>query len=476
MRRETVWARRGGDPAFSATVTVRARATQPWEEILGFLEPGWGVREPYPPRGGQRQFVIQARDEDGLARLLEAAAAHRQVLACQDRLWTVSAGGRIQVRSRIPVGSAADLTMAYTPGVARLATRIAADPQAAWEVTGRRNRVAVVSDGTSVLDLGAVGPLAALPVMEGKAALLARLAGIDAVPLCLDATDVDQMVAAVRVLAPSFGAVCLAGVAAPACFTAQRRLQRSLKIPVFGDEEHGTAIVVLAALRTALSVIGKDLSVARIVIIGTGPAAAATARLLARTDATDVIIVGKAGVLDAEDESLPPYQRGIASMTNPRRVIGGLTDALAGADAVIGLSPKVPMTRGLVASMADAPIVFALADREPELRAELLDDVAAVLATGRPDYPNQLVSALAYPGVLRGALDGRATRITPDMHLAAADALTGLIAARASATRLLPDVLDPAVVPTVAAAVAARVPRAAHRESGEIRAGEGIAG
>ncbi|WP_412538736.1 malic enzyme-like NAD(P)-binding protein [Longispora sp. K20-0274] len=250
----------------------------------------------------------------------------------------------------------------------------------------------------------------------------------------------------------------VAGVAAPACFTAQRRLQRSLKIPVFGDEEHGTAIVVLAALRTALSVVGKNLPTARIVIIGTGPAAAATARLLARTDATDLVIVGQSGVLDAEDETLPAYQRGVASMTNPRRVRGGLTDALSGADAVIGLSPQVPMTRPLVASMAAAPIVFALADREPELRLELLDGVAAVVATGRPDYPNQLVSALAYPGVLRGALDSEASRITPDMHLAAADALAGLIAARASATRLLPDLLDPAVVPTIAAAVAAAAP------------------
>ncbi|WP_412538735.1 hypothetical protein R8Z50_23125 [Longispora sp. K20-0274] len=205
MRKETVWARRGGDPVFSATVTVRAGAALSWEEVLDFLEPGWGVREPFPPCGGQRRFVIQARDEEGLARLLLAAEGSRHVLACEDRLWAMSAGGRIQVRSRIPVGSASELAMAYTPGVARLATRIAADPGMAWQVTGRRNRVAVVSDGTCVLDLGAVGPLAALPVMEGKAALLARLAGIDAVPVCVDTADVDHLVATVRALARRSG-------------------------------------------------------------------------------------------------------------------------------------------------------------------------------------------------------------------------------------------------------------------------------
>ncbi|WP_130332248.1 NAD(P)-dependent malic enzyme [Micromonospora kangleipakensis] len=329
--------------------------------------------------------------------------------------------------------------------------------RAADEVTGRRNRVAVVTDGTAVLGLGDVGPAAALPVMEGKAALFVHLAGIDAVPICLATKHPDEFVSAVRALAPSFGGIDLEAIAPPACFEVERRLQEALDIPVFHDDQHGTAIVVLAALRNALRVVGKRVELARLVVVGAGPAGTATARLLVAGGATDVVVVVRGGVLHHDDmPRLPLHEARLAGLTNRRRVRGGLADALAGADAVVGLSRAGVLTRELVASMGEAPVVFALAAPEPEIRPERVSDIAAVVATGHVDYPNRVDNALAFPGVFRGALDARAPRITMPMRLAAADVLAGLVPREAlSTTRLLPEVLDGQVVPTVAGAVAA---------------------
>jgi malate dehydrogenase (oxaloacetate-decarboxylating) len=361
------------------------------------------------------------------------------------------------VRPRLPVRTAEDLALVYTPGVGRLAARIAADTGAAEAVTGRGYRVAVVSDGTAVLGLGDVGPLAALPVMEGKAALFAQLADIDAVPLCVSVSGADEMVALVRMLAPTFGGINLKDIAAPRCVEVEERLQAELDIPVFHDDQHGTAIVVLAGLRNALRVVGKTLEAARVVVIGAGAAGTAVTKLLREDGARDVVVSGKDGVLSADaTEGLPPHKAWLAEHTNPRRVAGGLAEALAGADAVIGLSRPGVLTRQLVATMSPNPIVFALANPEPGIRPEQLSGLAAVVATGRSDHPNQINNALAFPGVFRGALNARAPRITTAMQLAAAEVLAGLVGDdRLSARRLLPDVLDPQVVPTVSAAVAA---------------------
>ncbi|MEU5943505.1 malic enzyme-like NAD(P)-binding protein [Micromonospora sp. NPDC047548] len=317
--------------------------------------------------------------------------------------------------------------------------------------------MAVVTDGTAVLGLGDVGPAAALPVMEGKAALFAHLAGIDAVPVCLATKHPDEFVAAVRALAPSFGGINLEGIAAPACFEVEQRLQQALDVPVFHDDQHGTAIVVLAALRNALRVVGKRVESARLVVVGAGPAGTATASLLVAAGATDVVVVVRDGVLHRDDmPRLPLHEAQLVGWTNPRRVRGGLAAALAGADAVVGLSRAGVLTRELVASMGEAPVVFALAAPEPEIRPERVSDIAAVVSTGRADYPNQVDNALVFPGVFRGALDARVPQITLPMRLAAADVLAGLVPReQLSATRLLPDVLDGQVVPTVAGAVAA---------------------
>ncbi len=453
------WSRPGGDPAFALVLTVRAAPEEPLEKVLDFLEPAWGVSPLPSALPGHRRVVVLVEDEESLRRLGRAVGGgrHPRVTACVDRLWSMSAGGRVQVRPRLPARTAEDLALTYTPGVGRLAARIAADAGAADAVTGRRNRVAVVSDGTAVLGLGDVGPLAALPVMEGKAALFAQLADIDAVPLCVNVSGVDDLVALVRALAPTFGGINLEDIAAPRCFEVEERLQAELDIPVFHDDQHGTAIVVLAGLRNALRVVGKRLETARVVVVGAGAAGTAVTKLLREAGSGDTVVCAKRGVLSADaTEGLPAHKVWLAENTNPRRIAGGLAEALAGADAVVGLSRPGVFTRELVTTMALDPIVFALANPEPEIRPEQLSGLDAVVATGRSDYPNQINNALAFPGVFRGALNARAARITTAMQLAAAEALAGLVGEdQLSARRLLPDVLDPQVVPAVSAAVAA---------------------
>ncbi|MET7397284.1 malic enzyme-like NAD(P)-binding protein [Dactylosporangium sp. NPDC005572] len=339
-----------------------------------------------------------------------------------------------------------DLALRYTHGAGRLAAAIAARPETAAEVTGRPNRVAVISDGSAVPGLGNAGPAAALPFVEAKAALYAEVAGIDAVPICLDtghAHGTDGVVAAVRAIAPTFGAVDLTGFASPSCRDIERRLRIALDIPVFHDEQHATPVVVLAALRNALRVTGKDLHTARIVVLGAGVTAGAVTRLLLHAGATDVTVCTPHGILDPGPGTPPEPTAWLAGHTNPRRVQGGPAQALAGADAVVAVSADGGLDQHLVETMAARPVVFALAGPPPPAGP------AAVTATG-------LTELLAFPGIVRGLLSARAPRITTAMLLAAADVLAGLLGEDALGPhRLLPDVLDPQLAPTMAAAVAA---------------------
>jgi malate dehydrogenase (oxaloacetate-decarboxylating) len=445
--------RSGGDPAFAAVITVRAGRDEPVAPLLDFLEPHWGLR-PLPwAVPGQKRVLVQVDDETALRRLSQQASRHRHVLGCIDRLWTTAAGGPIQVRPRLPARSTQDLALVHTTGAKRLASAIAADPAAGHEITGRPNRVAVVTDGSCVRGLGAVGPLAALPIAEGKAALFAQLADIDAVPICLNTATTDEVVNVVRALAPAFGAISLEAIAAPSCFDIERRLHDELDIPVFHDDQHATAVVILAALRNALRVVGKNIATAHIVVLGTSTAGAALTGLLRHARAGTVTRRFPDG---GPDTGLSARRLRPARLTDPGRVHGGPTAVLAGTDAVVDLSNPGLLTPQLVTVMAARPVVFTLASPEPQWQADLLADRAAVIATAHPEHPNYLTNALAFPGLTRGVLNSRAPRITTDMHLAAADVLAGLVGDNLLGThRLLPGILDPQVVETVAAAVAA---------------------
>jgi malate dehydrogenase (oxaloacetate-decarboxylating) len=449
--------RPGGDPAFAAVVTVRAGAAEPVEALLGFVEPGWGVRELPVRLPRQRQFVVQTCDEAGLTRLCRMVSGQSwpRVVACRDRLLSFSVGGRIAVRPLMSVDSAEDVALLDLPGSGRLAARVAADPTGVDEVTGRRNRVAVVSDGSAVAGDSGAGSVSVLPMLEGRCALYAHLAGVDAVPLAMATKTQAELVAAVTALAPGFGAVDLVAMSAPTRVQLRHGLAQGL---VFDDAQHAMPVAVLAGLRNALAVVGKRLETARLVVCGADLTGSATARLLAAAGASDVVVVGRNRILHPDDgPRLPPHQARLVGWTNLRRLRGDLTDALDAADAVVVLSTEAGvLTRDLVTYMDPAPVVFALAGPPQDDRGERIDDLAAVLATGRVDDPNPVSKVLAFPGLMRGLLNARAPQVTLPMQLAAADVLAGLVdQGRLCAGRLLPDVLDDQVVATVSAAVAA---------------------
>ncbi|MBT0768081.1 NADP-dependent malic enzyme [Kineosporia sp. J2-2] len=361
-------------------------------------------------------------------------------------------GGKIETALRRPLRSRADLSLAYTPGVAEVSLAIAADPHLLDVYTGRGNTVAVVSDGTAVLGLGDIGPGAAMPVMEGKAMLFKHFAGIDAVPICLDTTDPDEIVDTVARLAPTFGGINLEDISAPRCFDIEHRLRERLDLPVFHDDQHGTAVVVLAALRNAARVTGRDLPGLRVVVAGAGAAGVAIAGILAGAGLHDVVVCDSRGVLEPGRAGQNPHKEALAGRTNPGRLSGGLDVAMAGADVYIGVSGgRVP--EPVVASMAPGAIVFALANPTPEVHPDLAGRYAAVVGTGRSDFPNQINNVLAFPGIFRGALDVRATAITEGMKLAAAGAIADCVV-RPTAGEVVPSVFDERVVGAVAAAVA----------------------
>ena len=373
-----------------------------------------------------------------------------------DRTFLLHLGGKIETHSKVPLRTRDDLSMAYTPGVARVCLALASNPDDVRRLTVKGNSVAVVTDGTAVLGLGNLGPGAALPVMEGKAALFKRFADIDAWPICLDTTDVDEIVAVVKAIAPGFGGINLEDISAPRCFEVERRLRELLDIPVFHDDQHGTAIVVLAALTNALRCVQKALEDVKVVICGAGAAGTAVADLLLAAGVRQMLMWDKEGILAPTDTRLTGSKRRLAEETNGACLTGDLPEALVGADVVIGVSAANVIKPQWLSLMAPNPVVFALANPDPEVNVDAAREVAAVVATGRSDYPNQINNVLAFPGVFRGLLDARARNITTSMLLSAAHALAAVVTdEQLNPSYVVPSVFDPTVPTAVAAAVSA---------------------
>jgi malate dehydrogenase (oxaloacetate-decarboxylating) len=371
-----------------------------------------------------------------------------------DRTFLIHLGGKIEIRPKIALKNRDDLSRAYTPGVARICQAIAENPEDTRRLTIKRNTVAVVTDGSAVLGLGNLGPAAALPVMEGKAALFKKFADVDAWPVCLDTQDTEEIIRTVELIAPVYGGINLEDIAAPRCFEIEARLRRKLDIPVFHDDQHGTAIVVLAALSNALRVVGKSLAHCKVVVCGAGAAGSAIIRLLLHRGPADIIAVDVNGIVHPGREDLDTNLAWLAEHTNRERMTGRLHDALIGADVFIGVSAPNLFGAEQVAKMAPDPVVFALANPDPEIDPLEAQRYAAVVATGRSDYPNQINNVLAFPGVFRGLLDAQAHAITEDMLLAAADAIAEVVdGERLNASFIVPSVFDNAVAPAVAEAV-----------------------
>jgi malate dehydrogenase (oxaloacetate-decarboxylating) len=372
-----------------------------------------------------------------------------------DPAFALHRGGKIEVRPTVEVRDEAALSLAYTPGVARVCTAIADDPALTYDYTWLANTVAVVSDGSAVLGLGDIGPAAAMPVMEGKALLFKQFAGVDAVPLCLACTDVDELVDTVAALAPSFGGINLEDISAPRCFEVEDRLRERLDIPVFHDDQHGTAIVVLAALRGAAALTGRSLGEIRAVVAGAGASGVAVTRILLSAGIGDIAVSDSKGLIYAGRDGLNPVKAALARDTNKAGLTGSTEEALRGADLFIGLSGATVAEQAIAGMHPDA-IVFALSNPDPDVDPAAVGRHARVVATGRSDFPNQINNVLAFPGVFRGALDVRATKITEGMKLAAADAIAELVAGELAPDYVIPGPFDERVAPAVAAAVAAR--------------------
>jgi malate dehydrogenase (oxaloacetate-decarboxylating) len=397
-----------------------------------------------------------ANDAAHTAQLTDALGALDGVTVrkVSDRTFLLHLGGKIEVRSKVGLKTRDELSMAYTPGVARICLAIRDNPEDVRRLTIKRNTVAVVTDGSAVLGLGNLGAAAALPVMEGKAALFKRFAGVDAWPVCLDTQDTDEIVRTVELIAPVYGGINLEDIAAPRCFEVERRLRASLDIPVFHDDQHGTAIVVLAALTNALKVVGKTLDQVRVVLSGVGAAGTAIIRLLLSVGVGDVLAVDRAGILHPGIDGLDDSWRWVAEHTNRDRRTGGLHEALVGADVFIGVSaPNIVTGEDLAGMNADA-IVFALANPDPEVDPFVARQHASVVATGRSDLPNQINNVLVFPGFFRGLLDAQARTVSTDLAVAAARALAAVVKpTELNASFIIPSVFNPEVAPAVAAAV-----------------------
>jgi malate dehydrogenase (oxaloacetate-decarboxylating) len=371
-----------------------------------------------------------------------------------DPAFALHRGGKMAVQATVPVRDKDDLSLAYTPGVAKVCSAIAEQPELVHDYTWKSSVVAVVTDGTAVLGLGDIGPEASLPVMEGKAILFKQFGGVDAVPIALNCTDVDEIVETVVRLAPSFGGVNLEDISAPRCFEVERKLQERLDIPVFHDDQHGTAVVTLAALRNAARLSGRALGELRAVISGAGAAGVAIAKMLVEAGIGDVAVADRKGVVSADRDDLTPVKRELAGFTNKAGITGSLESALDGADVFIGVSGGT-VPESAVATMAKGAFVFAMANPNPEVHPEVAHKYAAVVATGRSDFPNQINNVLAFPGIFAGALQVRASRITEGMKLAAAEALAAVVGDDLAADYVIPSPFDERVAPAVTAAVAA---------------------
>jgi malate dehydrogenase (oxaloacetate-decarboxylating) len=371
-----------------------------------------------------------------------------------DPAFALHRGGKMEITATVPVRDADDLSLAYTPGVARVCTAIAENPDLVHDYTWKSNVVAVVTDGTAVLGLGDIGPEASLPVMEGKAILFKQFGGVDAVPIALATKDTEEIIETVIRLAPSFGGVNLEDISAPRCFEIERRLQEALDIPIFHDDQHGTAVVTLAALRNAAKLTGRTLGDLRAVISGAGAAGIAIAKILVGAGIGDVVLCDRQGAVHVGRSDLTDVKREIAELTNQGGLSGSLADVLAGADVFIGVSGGT-VPEEAVATMAKDCFIFAMANPNPEVHPDVAHKYAAVVATGRSDFPNQINNVLAFPGIFAGALQVRATRITEGMKIAAADALAGLVGDDLSAAEVIPSPFDARVAPAVTKAVAA---------------------
>jgi malate dehydrogenase (oxaloacetate-decarboxylating) len=421
-----------------------------------------------------RDITVETADAVDWPRLTDAvnAVSGARVLDATDRTFMLHVGGKIEVRNKSPLKTRDDLSMAYTPGVARVCSAIQADPDKAFQYTIKRNTVAVVSDGSAVLGLGDIGPRAAMPVMEGKAMLFKEFAGVDAFPICLDTKDPEQIIATVTAIAPTFGGINLEDISAPRCFEIEDRLKALLDIPVFHDDQHGTAVVVLAALLNALTLTGQRIEDIHVVIVGLGAAGVAVANILMAAGVRHIIGCDSRGAVhtgraDYLDGTMHPVKRALALTTNPERRAGGPADVLEGADLFIGLSGAQVMPAEALATMNPDPIVFAMANPNPEVSPEEAAPYARILATGRSDYPNQINNVLCFPGIFRGALDVRATQITEQMKTAAARAIADIVSTdELREDYIIPSVFNRDVVGAVAAAVADEA-----RDSGTAEAG-----
>jgi malate dehydrogenase (oxaloacetate-decarboxylating) len=375
-----------------------------------------------------------------------------------DRTFLLHLGGKIEIASKVPLKTRDDLSRAYTPGVARISQAIVDDPSDVRRLTMKRNTVAVVTDGSAVLGLGNIGPEAALPVMEGKAALFKRFANVDAWPVCLDTQDVDEIVRTVQLIAPVYGGINLEDISAPRCFEVERRLRELLDIPVFHDDQHGTAIVVLAALRNSLKLVKKDMSKVKIVMSGAGAAGTAIAQLLVLSGAENIIAFDKDGVIGKSSTSTDAMRTWFIEHSNAENFTGDIHQAMIGADIFIGVSASHVLNEEDVAAMAAGSIVFALANPDPEIDPDIARKYATVVATGRSDQPNQINNVLAFPGIFRGLLDAQAHKITDKLLVAAAEAIADCVTpSQLNTSFIVPSVFDPNVVTRVAAAVKASV-------------------
>ena len=411
-----------------------------------------------------RDFTVNASDVEHGEAIVEVlkTIVGLEVLKASDRTFLMHLGGKIEVVSKVPLKTRDDLSMAYTPGVARVCMAIYKDPDASFALTIRRNTVAVVSDGSAVLGLGNIGPKAAMPVMEGKALLFKEFAGVDAFPICLDTQDVEKIIETVKLLAPTFGGINLEDISAPRCVEIEERLRAELDIPVFHDDQHGTAIVVLAALTNALKVVGKQADKIKVTVSGAGAAGMAIAKLLKLVGVSNIICCDRVGAIcRGRTDGMNSVKDWLIDNTNPENVSGSLTDAMHGADVFVGVSAAGLLSVDAVKSMAKDAIVFALANPDPEIMPEDALPFVKVMATGRSDYPNQINNVLCFPGFFRGLLDVRASTVSDSMKLAAAHAIASVI----SDSELLPDYIIPSVFNRkVAKAVAEAVSKAAISE------------
>ena len=462
-------------PGFSITLTMKfSRADNASGKFVGAILAAEGEIESVTlveesSTSVVQNFIVRARDLSHQADLAAAAKGCQgaEFIKVVDDTFACHVGGKLRVASGYPLEDAADLSRLYTPGVARICRSIAKDKNRSFVVTQRRNMVAVISDGSAILGLGNLGAEAALPVMEGKSLLFKKFADVDSFPIVVATQEVDELVRTAAMIAPSFGGINLEDISAPRCFEVEEKLQKLVDIPVFHDDQHGTAIVTTAGLMNAAKVVGKKLSDLKIIFMGVGAAGTACTKLFQTAGVRNIIGVNRSGVLYRGKEGMNVSQKAYAEITNPDLVKGSLTDVIKGADVFVGLSGPDTVNVEDVKLMAANAIIFAMSNPDPEIRPEIAAPYVTIMATGRSDYPNQINNVLAFPGVFRGALDARASRITPNMNLAAANAIAAIAEADGlNKNRIIPNPFDPRVPKAVSEAVmkAARADGVAREE------------